>query len=367
MAAFDVALVELGHLIGLFKASGEVDWRWFGDPMGRALTALPAERERIGALVRALLERPSPTGAFDSTTNWEPILDTDNVGLGPAWTTGGALRIGLGAKANVAIGSQQITLATLARLIQIAGAVTPQLGQVTFAGSFPVPSFLTGGEITGEVGTSANKVGLTAIRTPSDSRLLEYPNPVIAWDAARLAVFVLKAWIIQRAADNDEFFRRVNDHLFPMMGDPAGVISPFPLVQAMQATPDFDAWRSSVLTTNNNASGALTFLWHLRALLTGNESPDFLTGSFFFPLSGAPQSGAPPVLGNSTGAYTRPRNQNGAWVGILTPPEEGPNTFTLVLDLETVSPARMCRIQLARWNGTTFSRPSLDSSWQAIV
>jgi len=34
---------------------------------------------------------------------------------------------------------QQITLATLARLLQIAGTVTPRLGQVTFAGSFPVP------------------------------------------------------------------------------------------------------------------------------------------------------------------------------------------------------------------------------------
>jgi hypothetical protein len=367
MAAFDVALVELGHLIGLFKSDGEVDWRWFGDPMGRALTSLPAERERIGALVRALLERPSPTGAFDSTSNWEPILDTTNVGLGPTWTTGGPLQIGLGAKANVAIGSQQITLAALARLIQIAGTVTPQLGQVAFAGTFPVPDFLTGGEITGNLGGAQNTVGLKAIRTASDERQLDYPNAVLAWDAARLAVFVLKAWIIQHAAANDEFFKRVNDHLFPMMGDPAGVIAPFPVVQPMKTPPNFDAWRASVLTTDNNASGALTFLWHLRALLTGNESPDFVTGSFFFPLSGAPQAGAPPALGNSTGAYTRPRNQNGAWVGILTPPEEGPNTFTLVLDLETVSPARMCRIPLARWNGSTFSRPSLDSSWQAIV
>ena len=185
-------------------------------------------------MIRALLERPSPTGAFDSNANWEPILDTDNVGLGVAWSTAGPLRIGLGAKANIPIGGQQITLATLARLLQIAGTRHAQLGEVTFAGTFPVPDFLSGGEITGEVGTAANTVGLKASRTPADSRQLDYPNTVIAWDAARLAVFVLKAWIAQRAAANEEFFKRVNDHLFPMMGDPAGAIAPFPLVAPMK-------------------------------------------------------------------------------------------------------------------------------------
>ena len=197
--------------------------------------------------------------------------------------------------------------------MQIAGTVTPQLGQVTFAGTFPVPDFLSAGEITGEVGTATNTVGLKASRIPADSRQLDYPNAVIAWDAARLAVFVLKAWIAQRAAANEEFFRRINDHLFPMMGDPAGAIAPFPLVAPMKAPPNFDAWRASVLTTDNNAAGALTFLWHLRALLTGNEDPNFLNGSFFFPLSGAPQP-EPPTLANAGGNYTRPTGTNGAWV-----------------------------------------------------
>jgi len=367
MAAFDVALVELGHLLGLFKSNGEVDWSWFGDPLGRGLATMPTERERIGAIIRALLERGAATGAFNATANWEPIVDTNNVGLGFAWSSGGPLQIGLGAKANVPIAGQQITLATLARLFQIAGTVTPQLGQVAFTGTFPVPDFLTAGEISGEVGTATNTVGLKASRTPSDSRQLDYPNPVIAWDTARLAVFVLKSWIAQRAAANDEFFRRVNDHLFPMMGDPAGAIQPFPLVAPMKSQPNFDQWRGSVLTTTNNASGPLTFLWHARALLTGNEDPNFLNGSFFFPLSGAPQTGIPPTLASASGTYTRPTGINGAWIGLLTPPGEPPNTFTLVLDLETIAPARTCRIPLGRWDGVSFTRPTLDASWQNIV
>jgi hypothetical protein len=367
MAAVDVALVELGHLLGLFKSNGEVEWAWFGDPLGRALTTLPAERERIGAVVRALLERTTPTGAFDGSANWEPVLDTANVGLGPTWSAAGPLQIGLGAKADAQIGGKAVTLAVLARLLQVANSPIPQLGQVAFAGTFPVPDFLSAGEITGDVGTNTNVVGLKASRTPSDARQLDYPNAVLAWDAARLAVFVLKAWIIQRAGEGDPFFTRVNDHLFAMMGDPAGVIAPFPLVAPMKTPPNFDAWRGSVLTTNDNASGALTFLWHLRALLTGNKDPNFLSGSFFFPLSGAPQPGAPPVLANASGTYTRPTGTTGAWVGLLTPPDQPPNTFTLVLDLETASPPRTCRIPLARFDGSTLSRPPLDASWQDIV
>ena len=125
-----------------------------------------------------------------------------------------------------------------------------------------------------------------------------------------------------------------------MLGDPAGAIAPFPLVAPMQTPPNFDAWRDSVLSTDNNATGALTFLWHVRALLTGNEDPNFLNGSFFFPLTGAPQAGSPPTLANGGGNYTRPTGTTGAWVGLLTPPSEPANTFTLVLDLETASPAR---------------------------
>ena len=148
MQAFDVALVELGHLLGFFQPDGQVDWRWFGDPKARAFASLPAERERIGALIRALLDRGAPTGAFSPAANWEPIIDTNNVGLGITWSSSNTpaaapLQLGVGAKANLPIGGQPISLAALARLVEIAGTnVTPKLGDASFAGTFPVPSFL---------------------------------------------------------------------------------------------------------------------------------------------------------------------------------------------------------------------------------
>ena len=47
---------------------------------------MPAERARIGALVRALLDRTSPAEEFNPDHDWEPFVDTDSVGLGLAWT-----------------------------------------------------------------------------------------------------------------------------------------------------------------------------------------------------------------------------------------------------------------------------------------
>lgn len=376
MPAFDVALVELGHLLGLFKTSGEVDWRWFGDPVARGFTAIPTERERIGAIVRALLDRSAPTGAFAAGANWEPVLDTSSVGLGFVWSSSSSpasdpLQIGLGAKANFPLAGDQITLAALARLLRIQNQnVSHELGRAALAGTFPVPDFLSAGELAAEIAPGTPNpvtIALKAINAQAQERQLEYPNTLIAWDAARFAVFVLRAWIRQRADANDAFFVRVNDHLWAMMGDPSGVIAPFPLVAPMKAPASFDAWRGSVLTTNNGASGALTFLWHLRALLTGNKSPSFLDGSFFFPVSGAPQAGSPPTLGNATGNYVRPTGTTGAWVGLLTPPSEPPGTFTVVLDLETTAPPATCRIPLARFDGANFTRPPLDNSWQSIL
>ena len=61
-------------------------------------------------MIRALLERPAPTGAFDGNANWEPIVDTNSVGLGVAWSTASPLQIGLGAKADLPIDGKQITL-----------------------------------------------------------------------------------------------------------------------------------------------------------------------------------------------------------------------------------------------------------------
>ena len=376
MPAFDVALVELGKLLGFFKDNGEVNWQWFGRPIKIAFSTLPSRRNQIGAIIRALLDRPTdptnPTNEFTADSNWEPILDTSKVDIGFTWSKDSDLQLGIGAKVNIPGDSQQIDLAVLARLIRIVEEnVTPELGQAKLTGTFPVPNFLSRGELNIDITKGPTlAVGLKATdKQQPQFRQLDFPNPVIAWDAARLAVFVLKAWIKQRAEanPNDSFFNRVNNHLFPMMGDPTGVIKAFPLVAPMKALPDFDAWRGSVLTTNDNATGALTFLWHLRALLTGIKDPSFLQGSFFFPLSGDIQVGNPPTLADSNGRYVRPMGTTGAWVGILT--NEPAGTFTLVLDLETAAPkpAANCRIPLVRFDGENFERPSLDESWKSIV
>ena len=63
----------------------------------------------------------------------------------------------------------------------------------------------------------------------------------------------------------------------------------------------------------------------------------------------------------------RPTGTTGAWVGLLTPPDEPANTFTLVLDLETAAPApqRPAAFRSAASTAPQFTRPALDGSWQA--
>ena len=379
MPAFDVALVKLGTFIGLFDDNGSVRWQWFTDPISQGFDAMPAQRDEFGALLRALLDRSQPTGPFTPGDDWEPVIEEGGVALGLTWSTadppGGApLRLGIGARADFPFdgGQQQISFAALARMIEIVGStesVSPELGRVELAGTFPVPGFLAAGSIVGSLSPTPSEitVGLAATDPQGETRQLDYSQPVVAdvlgWDAGRLAVFVLHAWVRQQAAGGSEFFTRVNDHLFPMIGDPPGPIQPFPLVQPMKAVPDFAPWRDSVLSTADGASGALTFLWHLRALLTGVESTDFLSGSMFFPLAAAPPSPNPPTPADATGTYTHPMGTTGAWVGLLTEPA---GTFTLVVDLEIAG--QSCRIPLAGWDGTTFQRPNLvDGSWDDVL
>ncbi len=134
MANFDVALVELGKLIGFFEATGDdqgtVRWVWFGHPIGEAFAAIPEQRERIGAMLRALLNPEAPpAGAFSGpadnpANNWETLLviDAINGGFGITWSKPDSepLVIGIGAKASN-VGGQPINLAVLAKLLRIEG------------------------------------------------------------------------------------------------------------------------------------------------------------------------------------------------------------------------------------------------------
>jgi hypothetical protein len=369
-----LALVRLGKLVGFFEPAegdgGSVQWAWFGDPITMALETIPAQREMIGAMLQALLDREVPTGEFNTESNWEPlfVIDAIDGGFGVTWSTGEPLVIGIGAKANN-VGSQPITLEVLAKLLRIReiqnqdNVAEHALGDVDFKGTFPVPEFLSSGGLEGAVTADPLDVSVgltteaTALPEPNE-RTLTFQTPpsaeMLGWDASRLAVFVLKAFVADRAPSS-EIFQRVLNHLFPMLGDPAGVIEPLPIVDMPGQPADFTQWSASVLP-GEDAGGALTFLWHLRALLTGNEDPSFFTGSFYFPLispvPGQPQ-GQPPTMADSSGQFPGDPGPS-AWVGVLTDPP-----FTLVVDLWNDNTERV-RIPLAAWDGQNLVRPAFD-------
>ena len=145
-----------------------------------------------------------------------------------------------------------------------------------------------------------------------------------------------------------------------MLGDPPSAIKEFPLVGAdnMQKAPDFGLWRDSVLNLGSGATGALAFLWHLRALLTGNENQDFLTGSpsLFMPLtSGSLGGSAPTSIAQATGSYNPATvTTAGVWIGIL----DASPTYTLVLDIQSGTAGKFLRIPLAQLSNGTLTRPN---------
>ncbi len=226
-----------------------------------------------------------------------------------------------------------------------------------------------------------------------DTRHFDVPNPALAWDGARLAVFVLRAWVHNQALQSqslaavagvdlgadanapDNFFTRVDNHLFPMLGadaQPGDAIQPFPIVGDQPGTnPNFQPWQNSVLTFSNSGQGAITFLWHLRALITGNESSSLFSGSFYFPLvgEGGPAGDPlPPPLNQfaTLGNYDNTPHTNSVFLGLTTEPNG--TTHNLVVDLFNNVGTRE-RIVLASMNGTCV-RPALpnvaDAAWTQL-
>lgn len=382
MAEFDVALIALGKLIGFFEGSGDdegsVRWAWFADPVDQSLGTMPGQRARIGEMLRALLGSDTPAETFTTGHDWQPVVSIPEIdgGFGVTWSKPeDPLAIGVGARANN-IGGEAVSLAILAKLLRIQNAeASHALGQVDFGGTFPVPDFLATGELTGAVDALANPAGvavaLTATAPGEDPCAFGYSTTaptqpeVLGWDASRLAVYVLKAFVADRAGQGEVFFQRVLMHLFPMIGDdPANVIQPLPIVDEMGQDADFENWSDSVLPGDPGAQGALTFLWHLRALLTGNEDASFWPGSVFFPLIDGPiANGNPPQLSDALATPYPPQNPGaGAWVGVLTDP---PDAFTLVLDLWSPASVRQ-RIPIAKWDGTDLTRPEVPFDASAL-
>ena len=384
MPKFEVALLSFGKLIGFMDTDGVFNFTWFGDPKGNSFKGIAANREQIGQILRALLDRDaSDSPSFDAAAGlrWEALSPFSGADVGFIWNedTADPLQIGLGARTEIPISDKELALSVLARLLKITslGDVSAELGKIRFAGSFPVPDFLQSASLAGEYDD-----GLTFTLTAADSngnRVLSLATPLTApataalpWDAARLATFVLRAWLRQQAAESPvgppkNFFRRVDDHFFPMLGDPPSVIHPFPLLaDPMGTVPSFDEWQGSILTTDANAGGALTFLWHLRALVTGNTSPNVLPGSRWLALVAGPEqpAGTPPPPGfQVTGTYPPAPPAVGAWLGVRESPTV-PGATELVIDLRNgLDGAQGVQtIVLLRRSGTTFTLPGMPDA-----
>ena len=296
MPQWEIAAISLGKLIGVMDSAGSFQWTWFMDPKTNTFKGIALNREHIGLLLRALQDLTAGDSPFYDQPlglRWEALSPFDGASFGFVWNENKAdpLQLGMGALATIPISTHQLTLSALGRMLRVTsgGVISTEFGQVRFAAGFPTPDFLEAGTLAGEY-TNAFTFSLS-VSDPNiadvskKTRTFSYPTTAIPWDVARIAVFVLRAFLRQKAIQSPpgppkNFFRRVDDHVFPMLGDPQpNPIAPFPLLaDAMGTTPVFDTWHQSILTTDENGSGALTFLWHLRALITGNTSPDVLPG-----------------------------------------------------------------------------------------
>ena len=370
------ALISFAKLIALLEGdSGALRWEWFAHPGDETLGSIHDRRPHLRDMLRALID-PNRLNTPDSTIDaigyaWEPISITSGVGVGVAWnSTGNSLDLALAADAKF---TEMVTLAVLAKLFHIKnGSLGGDFGNIKFGGTFPVPDFLKSGTLDGAITLTPAPLppqialGVTDKSTPARSRAVTVPtgppNDVFAWDCARVAIFVIEAWIKQQAQNNGgQFFLRANEHLLPMFGAPVPPPQPigvFPLFQPTGEDANFAPWMDSVLTLEGGAPGALTFLWHMRALVTGNESGDFIQGSLYFPLVPGPDLGNQPPSFNPVGSTPPDASTPGAWF-VIKNPDGQPSVTRLLLELHANN--TVWRAPLADANGGTLSRPNVTA------
>jgi hypothetical protein len=285
------ALLELAKLISVFDESGSPDFGWFGDPIGKGTANLPARRDHFGKLIQALAGRgPMDSPEYDATHVWETLLDSP-VELGFAWTKPEHdLRLGIGSKASFTVGQQKLALGALVGLVKVAGdQLDHDFGRVVFTGQLPVPPFLKSAQIAGTIAPDTQQLQLAIGDASQTCSISPFSNANVHWDFARQAVFALCCWLRWEAAkpNASEVFKRIANHLLPLFGTDGKGIAPFPLFDGhvpakMGTVPDFGPWADSMVA--DGGKGAMTGLWHLRALVTGNESKDMFGGSAYVPL-----------------------------------------------------------------------------------
>jgi hypothetical protein len=407
MANFGPALIAFGKFTGLLGTNGDVKWAWFLGPKasmaGTAAEAddnprTAAQRSALGDLIKAL----DPTLTVDD----DPDLKVDTsdpdysfvrlksvgpVEIGLAWNQTDPLEIGALARATFGATTPPIVLTIFAKMLGIGkGDINALLGHLKFAGTLPAPSFLGSISLHGEVPPpkTGSTIGLTVTgdvgpipdaQNPNPPRVTHHPTlslpaQTFAWDCVRMALFVVEAWVHKNAV-NGTVLGRMNKHLFPMFGElPSSAIKTFPLFGVGTGTatdstgqppnmgqpPNFEPWRQSVL--GGNVAGVVTFLWHLRALVTGDEGLDFFHGSLFMPFPGEHPvvSANPPDPSVTPPPFPPPpANKTTAWIGVTD--DAAPN-YRLVVDVWGAGASKPIRIPLADIENGALARPVLSAT-----
>jgi hypothetical protein len=335
------AAVDLLKLIGLLDdTNSSVQWQWFKNPASLVRNIGAAPTSDLDKFYHDLTDHQlgspwSPTSQL-SEVHWVPF--GNGVSVGPAWR-GGQSTAGLllGVGGSIGLGDLQLTL--VASIVDgDSQGLHFSAGTVGFDGSLPHPGFLASAAISGSVGLSSPTGRLTVVSASANQQpiALTPSSPYFFWDILRMATYILRAWLDSMSPNlpNSSLVSRLDRHVPAMLGapadNPANPIQPMPLFEGMQVVPDpaFHSWVASLTSTDNNAAGPLAFLWHLRALLTGNESPKFLQGSYHFPFNLQPESGVsgPPTLLDGQEGLALPTT--GFWFALNT--DQSPATLALV-------------------------------------
>lgn len=371
---FADALKSFAQLLGIIDASG-LSFSWFGDPVTNSLTAIPANREQIGNVFSYLLQGATEADQnFPGGMNWQP----DSAGpldIGFVWNPApAALQVGLGATAAVA-GQKMSVLAEL--FADSNGSVTSELGRIVV--QLPVPSFLSSVSVVADAVTPDIQFTIKDTSATPRTRTLDLSKTASAgWDCLRIGLFILQSWAQKQPTGTaiGEFAARLAQHLFPMLGDMstgAGIQASALVDSAtgptnMGTAPNFAAWGTSVITNNPaTVTNALSLLFHIRGLLTGDQNSSLIGSaqSFFIPLMTGPgdQPGAPTSTAVQ-GPYPPAGTSAGAWIGIKPDTTTGIN---LVLALRAAGQSGTAEIALVNMGAGGIKIPSITpANWTAI-
>src|SRR5579871_5692521 len=266
MPNLEDSLQFFGQMAGLLDDQGSLQWAWFvnpeafllgssdptlkesnGDPVGLGAAG---HRDFIGKLLRELLDQPPDADvSFAGNYVWVPLNPSDLVEVGFVWSKAPSdLQLGIGVKAGFTVGGENVSLATLARIIGIKqGNVTPLFKDLSLTGTLAPPDFLKSIAIEGDTSPLQFTVKLSDLK-PTDLTL-NTSSAALGWDCLRLALFVVRAWIHKNSGA--DAVSGLVDQFFTLLDGPPA----FPLTDAtaMGSDPNFDAWANAIFPTTGSS------------------------------------------------------------------------------------------------------------------